>query len=80
MRAMELISSMEPDRRGVYGGAVGYASFNNSMDWCIAIRYSFSQKIQDYIFVLIFLKGLLSSKMGWPMDKQEQELCTIVTQ
>lgn len=25
-------------------------------------------------------KGLLSSKMGWPMDKQEQELCMIVTQ
>lgn len=38
MRAMELISEMEPDRRGAYGGAVGYASFNKSMDWCIAIR------------------------------------------
>ncbi len=35
---MESISQMEPDRRGVYGGAIGYASFNNSMDWCIAIR------------------------------------------
>lgn len=38
VRAMELIAQMEPDRRGAYGGAIGYASFNNSMDWCIAIR------------------------------------------
>ena len=35
---MEIIAELEPVRRGVYGGAVGYASFSGSLDTCIAIR------------------------------------------
>jgi len=35
---MELISSMEADRRGLYAGAVGYFDFTGNMDMCIAIR------------------------------------------
>ena len=35
---MELIAEMEKERRGVYAGAVGYASFGGSLDTCIAIR------------------------------------------
>jgi anthranilate synthase component 1 len=38
VRAMELIAEMEPSKRGVYAGAVGYASFAGSLDTCIAIR------------------------------------------
>ena len=38
VRAMELISEIEPERRYVYGGAVGYASFAGTIDTCIAIR------------------------------------------
>jgi anthranilate synthase component I len=38
IRAMELISQYEPDRRGLYGGAVGYFDFTGNMDTCIAIR------------------------------------------
>jgi anthranilate synthase component 1 len=38
VRAMEIISELEPSKRGVYAGAVGYASFAGSMDTCIAIR------------------------------------------
>ena len=38
IRAMELISSLEQDRRGLYGGAVGYFDFTGNMDTCIAIR------------------------------------------
>jgi anthranilate synthase component 1 len=38
IRAMEIISELEGERRGVYGGAVGYASFAGSLDTCIAIR------------------------------------------
>lgn len=38
VRAMQIISELEPQRRGLYAGAVGYLSFNNNMDTCIAIR------------------------------------------
>jgi anthranilate synthase component 1 len=38
VRAMEIIAELEVDRRGVYSGAVGYVSFNGTMDTCIALR------------------------------------------
>jgi anthranilate synthase component 1 len=38
VRAMEIINELEPDRRGVYGGALGYFGSNGNMDTCIAIR------------------------------------------
>jgi anthranilate synthase component I len=38
IRAMEIIEELEPSRRGIYGGAVGYVSFSGNMDFAIAIR------------------------------------------
>jgi anthranilate synthase component 1 len=38
IRAMEIIDELEPVKRGVYGGAVGYLSWNGNMDTAIAIR------------------------------------------
>jgi len=38
IRAMEIISELEGERRGVYGGAVGYAAYSGSLDTCIGIR------------------------------------------
>jgi anthranilate synthase component I len=38
IRAMQIIDELEPVRRGVYGGAVGYVSFSGNMDLAIAIR------------------------------------------
>lgn len=39
VRAMELIGELEGERRGVYGGAVGYWGYeSDSMDTCIALR------------------------------------------
>lgn len=38
VRAMQIISEMEPVRRGVYGGALGYIDFRGNMDTCIVIR------------------------------------------
>jgi anthranilate synthase component 1 len=35
---MEIIDELEPCRRGVYGGAVGYADFSGNLDTCIALR------------------------------------------
>ena len=38
IRAMEIINELEPVKRGIYSGAVGYLSFNGNMDTAIAIR------------------------------------------
>jgi len=38
VRAMEIIDELENVKRGIYGGAVGYFSYNGNMDTCIAIR------------------------------------------
>jgi anthranilate synthase component I len=38
VRAMEIIDEMEPSKRGIYAGAVGYLGFNGDMDMAIALR------------------------------------------
>jgi len=38
VRAMQIIDEMEPEKRSVYAGAVGYLDFRGNMDTCIAIR------------------------------------------
>lgn len=38
VRAMQIIDELEPEKRGVYGGAVGYFAANGEMDMCIALR------------------------------------------
>ncbi|MEE8499309.1 MAG: anthranilate synthase component I [Kiloniellales bacterium] len=38
VRAMEIIDELEPERRGIYAGAVGYFGANGDMDTCIALR------------------------------------------
>ena len=38
VRAMEIIDELEPEKRGVYGGGVGYLSATGEMDMCIALR------------------------------------------
>jgi anthranilate synthase component 1 len=38
IRAMQIISEQEPDRRGIYAGAVGYFGLRGDMDMCITIR------------------------------------------
>src|SRR5690554_5145900 len=38
IRAMEIIDELEPVKRGIYGGAVGYLGWNDNMDTAIAIR------------------------------------------
>jgi anthranilate synthase component I len=45
VRAMEIIDELEPEKRGVFGGAVGYVSWNGNMDTAIAIR---TAVIKDY--------------------------------
>ena len=38
IRAMEIISELEPTRRGIYAGAIGYLDFAGNLDCCITIR------------------------------------------
>jgi len=49
VRAMEIIEELEPDRRGSYGGAVGYFGFSGNMDMAITIRTILMQKGQAFI-------------------------------
>jgi anthranilate synthase component I len=38
IRAMQIISELEPERRGLYAGAIGYFGYNGNLDTCIVIR------------------------------------------
>ncbi len=49
VRAMEIIEELEPDKRGVYSGAIGYIGWNGNMDMAIAIRTALIKDNQVYI-------------------------------
>jgi anthranilate synthase component 1 len=49
VRAMEIIDELEPEKRGVYGGGVGYFSAGGDMDMCIALRTAIVQDQKLYI-------------------------------
>ncbi|MCR5503028.1 MAG: anthranilate synthase component I [Lachnospiraceae bacterium] len=44
IRACELIDELEGNRRGIYGGAIGYLDFAGDMDTCIAIRIAYKDR------------------------------------
>ncbi|MAY85715.1 MAG: anthranilate synthase component I [Pseudooceanicola sp.] len=49
VRAMEIIDELEPEKRGLYGGGVGYFSAGGDMDMCIALRSAITQNGKLYI-------------------------------
>lgn len=49
VRAMEIIDELETVRRGTYGGAIGYISFNGNLDSCITIRTALFKDKKAYI-------------------------------
>lgn len=49
VRAMEIIDELEPEKRGVYGGGVGYFAANGEMDFCIALRTAVLKDQKLYI-------------------------------
>jgi len=49
VRAMEIIDELEPVKRGVYAGAVGYIGWNGNMDTAIAIRTAVLRQGKLYI-------------------------------
>ena len=48
-RACEIIDELEPDARGVYGGAIGYLDFSGNLDVCIAIRTAVKKGKKVYV-------------------------------
>lgn len=48
-RACEIIDELEPDARGVYGGAIGYLDFSGNLDVCIAIRTAVKKGDKIYV-------------------------------
>lgn len=49
VRAMEIIAELEPSKRGIYAGAVGYLGFNGDMDVAIAIRTAVIKNKKLYV-------------------------------
>ncbi|MGI9251667.1 MAG: anthranilate synthase component I family protein [Pseudohongiellaceae bacterium] len=49
VRAMEIIDELETDKRGIYGGAMGYLGWHNNMDMAIAIRTAVISKQTLYV-------------------------------
>ncbi|WP_343564709.1 anthranilate synthase component I [Kiloniella sp. b19] len=49
VRALEIIEELEPERRGIYGGAVGYFGSGGGMDTCIALRTAIVKDETIYI-------------------------------
>jgi anthranilate synthase component 1 len=49
VRAMEIIEELEPERRGFYGGTVGYFGADGNMDTCIALRTSLIKDGRMYV-------------------------------
>jgi len=49
IRACEIINELENNKRGIYGGAIGYISFTGNLDVCIAIRLAFSKNKKVFI-------------------------------
>ncbi|MDR1906063.1 MAG: anthranilate synthase component I [Clostridiales bacterium] len=49
IRACEIINRLENNKRGIYGGAIGYIGFSGNMDTCIAIRIAFKKKGRVFV-------------------------------
>ena len=49
IKACQLISAIEGDKRGIYGGAVGYISFNGNLDLCIGIRIAYKKNGKVFV-------------------------------
>ena len=49
IRACQLIAELENNKRGIYGGAIGYIDFTGNMDTCIAIRIAYKKNGKVFV-------------------------------
>lgn len=61
VRAMEIIDELEPVKRGIYGGAVGYIGWNGNMDTAIAIR---TAVVKDGVLYIEAGGGIVADSVG----------------
>ncbi len=73
IRAMEIIETLEPVRRGTYAGAVGYLSFDGNLDTCIAIRTAYIEDGKISRGIRCGNRGRLRSRAGVPGDDEQSE-------
>jgi anthranilate synthase component 1 len=49
IRAAQLINDLEDNKRGIYGGGIGYIDFSGNMDICIAIRIAYKKNNRVFV-------------------------------
>ena len=49
IRACQIINELENNKRGIYGGAIGYLSFTGNLDVCISIRIAFKKNGKVFV-------------------------------
>lgn len=49
IRACEIIAELENNKRGIYGGAIGYIDFTGNLDTCIAIRIAYKKNGKVFV-------------------------------
>lgn len=49
LKACQIINKLENNKRGIYGGAIGYLGFGGNMDVCIAIRLAFAKNGKVFV-------------------------------
>ena len=49
IRACEIINELENNKRGIYGGAIGYLDFTGNLDTCISIRLAFKKNGKVFV-------------------------------
>ena len=49
IRAAQIINDLEQNKRGIYGGAIGYISLTGNLDLCIAIRIAYKKKGKVFV-------------------------------
>ena len=49
IRACQLINDLENNKRGIYGGAIGYIDFTGNLDTCIAIRIAYKKNGKVFV-------------------------------
>ena len=49
IRACEIINELENNKRGIYGGAIGYIDFSGNLDTCIAIRIAYRKEHKVFV-------------------------------
>jgi len=49
IRACQIINELEQNKRGIYGGAIGYIDFSGNMDTCISIRIAFKKNNKVFV-------------------------------